>query len=152
VSPGKVSSRILLDRAAAVSSMTEQIRRLPLATFGVFADDSRNIWTVDSCLRRALEAVFDMGRHLLAKGYGAGVTEYKEIARELGARGVLGSGERELMVRLAGYRNRLVHFYHEVNPEELYQIATGRLGDVERIRDALVGWLRAHPEMTDATL
>ena len=34
----------------------------------------------DSCLRRSLEALFDIGRHILAKGYARGVTEYKEIA------------------------------------------------------------------------
>ena len=30
--------------------------------------------------------------------------------------------EADLLQILAGYRNRLVHFYHEVSVEELYEI------------------------------
>ena len=31
-----------------------------------------------------------------------------------------------------GYRNRMVHFYHEVMEEELYQILINNLADVEQ--------------------
>jgi hypothetical protein len=30
-------------------------------------------------LRRSLEALMDLGRHIVAKGFGRGVTEYREI-------------------------------------------------------------------------
>lgn len=53
---------------------------------------------------------------------------------------------------LAGYRNRLVHFYQEVSPEELYQICARQLGDLEQILRAYRGWLREHPEMLDEML
>jgi uncharacterized protein YutE (UPF0331/DUF86 family) len=50
---------------------------------------------------------------------------------------------------LAGYRNRLVHFYHEVSPDELYEICTHQLGDISRIANALQGWINAHPDDLD---
>jgi uncharacterized protein YutE (UPF0331/DUF86 family) len=53
---------------------------------------------------------------------------------------------------LAGYRNRLVHFYHEVSIDELYEICARDLGDLATIRMALVRWLTAHPEMVDEAL
>jgi uncharacterized protein YutE (UPF0331/DUF86 family) len=143
---------VLLDRAAAVSAMLDEIRKLPLGGLPEFSADTRNVWTVDSCLRRALEALFDMGRHVLAKSFASGISEYKEIARRLQTAGVLGAEEATLLERLAGYRNRLVHFYHEVNAEELYQIASRQLGDVSTLRDALLRWMRDHPHMVDAEL
>jgi uncharacterized protein YutE (UPF0331/DUF86 family) len=32
---------------------------------------------------------------------------------------------------MTGYRNRLVHFYHEVNDKELYLITKSNLADIE---------------------
>jgi uncharacterized protein YutE (UPF0331/DUF86 family) len=56
------------------------------------------------------------------------------------------------MQKLAGYRNRLVHFYHDVSANELYEICTSHLGDVEKIDNALRTWLKNHPNDLDETL
>jgi len=53
---------------------------------------------------------------------------------------------------MAGYRNRMVHFYHEISERELYGIATTELGDVDRVLGAILDWLRNHPEMLDHAL
>lgn len=93
-----------------------------------------------------------LGRHILAKGYGLGVSEYKEIAIRLHDQGVLLDKEAKMMQILAGYRNRLVHFYHEVSPEELFEICGHRLGDLELIVDAYRRWLNGHPDKLDSAL
>ena len=118
--------------------MLAEIRALPLASRAAFTADARNIWSAESCLRRALEALFDIGRHVLARGYGLGFSEYREIAAKLADCVVLSADESALLKVLAGYRNRLVHFYHEVSIDELYEICARELGDLEAIRAALV--------------
>jgi uncharacterized protein YutE (UPF0331/DUF86 family) len=50
---------------------------------------------------------------------------------------------------MAGYRNRLVHFYSAVTPEELFHIRSSRLNDIETVLSALLQWLQAHPELMD---
>ena len=74
------------------------------------------------------------------------------MARELGKAGVLGPAEANLLARMAGYRNRLVHFYHEVSVEELHEVCTQGLTDIERVLEALEEWLRTHPERLDQAL
>jgi uncharacterized protein YutE (UPF0331/DUF86 family) len=93
-----------------------------------------------------------MGRHILAKGYGLGISEYKEIAIRLQEQKIFLENEAKLLNILAGYRNRLVHFYHEVSAEELYEICTHQLGDLEAIQNAYRRWLREHPEKIDSRL
>jgi len=39
---------------------------------------------------------------------------------------------------MAGYRNRMVHFYDEITPQELYRIVTKDLGDFETFAAAAV--------------
>lgn len=106
----------------------------------------------ESCLRRALEAIFDVGRHILAKEWGLGLTEYKKIAVQLRENGVLIRDEADLLSKLAGYRNRMVHFYHEIGPEELFRFCSNDLPDLERIVTAIWGWLSSHADKLDETL
>ena len=150
--PGSISKRVVSDRLSWVERMLDEIRTLPLADEEAFFADYRNLATAESCLRRCLEALFDLGRHILAKGFGSGVSEYKEIASGLKEHGVLSEADAGLLRELAGYRNRLVHFYHEVEPKELYDICASRLADVERIAGACRDWLKSHPEVLDETL
>lgn len=152
MTPGLLSKRVVSDRLSWVERMMAEIRALPLENQATFLADRRNVWVAESCLRRALEALLDLGRHILAKGFAVGVSEYKEIATGLGDRGVLSGEEAELLRVLAGYRNRLVHFYHEVSPDELYEVCAWRLADLERIAEAYRRWLKAHPERLDEAL
>ncbi len=146
MTPSKVSRRVVADRLAWVERMVAEIRTLPLTDRDAFFADRRNLWAAESCLRRALEALLDLGRHILAKGFGIGVSEYREIAARLEEQQVLSADEAALLRTMAGYRNRLVHFYHEVSPEELYEVCAHRLGDLEQVLAAYRCWLQEHPE------
>jgi len=152
MTPGKVSKRILADRADWIRRMVAEIRNLPLESVSSFSSDKRNIWAAESCLRRSLEALLDLGRHILSKGFAKGVTEYKQIAEELGDQGVLSPENTEILRILAGFRNRMVHFYDEVTTEELYTICSNELNDVLTVLDALLDWIKANPDKIDDTL
>ena len=152
MSPGKLNKRVVGDRLAWLDKMLVEIRALPLDSYAEFLADKRNVWAAESCLRRGLEAIFDLGRHILSKGFGRGVTEYKQIASELEKAGVLSHDEARLLTTLAGYRNRLVHFYHEVSFEELYEICRHELGDLLKVRNAFLEWVASNPGQIDATL
>jgi uncharacterized protein YutE (UPF0331/DUF86 family) len=132
--------------------MVSEIRRLPLESWDAFSADKRNIWAAESCLRRALEALLDLGRHILAKCFAKGVTEYKQIAEELEKGKVLSPEKATLLRTLAGYRNRMVHFYDEITPKELYTLCSEQLDDLLIVRDAYLNWIKANPEKVDETL
>jgi uncharacterized protein YutE (UPF0331/DUF86 family) len=150
--PQKISARIVADRLDWVDKMLTELRALPLQPRDKFFADNRNVWAAESCLRRALEALFDLGRHVLAKGFAVGVSEYKEIAQGLREHKVLNAQDARLMGTLAGYRNRLVHFYHEVSAEELYEICSAQLGDLEHLAGALRQWFAENSDSLDQTL
>lgn len=144
--PSRASRRVIGDRLAIIGDMLQEIRGLPLGDQDGFFADRRNIWTADAGLRRSLEALLDIGRHILAKGYGIGVSEYKQIATGLQAQQVLSDHEARMLFRMAGYRNRLVHYYHEITPDELYTICTSQLGDIDLLADAYSRWVNSHPD------
>ena len=152
MSPGRINERIILDRLSWIDRMIDEIRSLPIADYDEFSADTRNIWSAESRLRRALEALFDIGRHILAKGFAIGATEYKQTAEDLARNDVLGTEEMNLLRMMGGYRNRLVHFYHEVSTRELYQICRENLDDVIEVRNGITSWMSANPDMIDTEL
>jgi uncharacterized protein YutE (UPF0331/DUF86 family) len=152
MTPSQLRAKVVAERADWVNRMLTNLRRLPLESYAAFRSDPRNIAAAESYLRRALEALLDLGRHILAKGFGQAITEYKDIAINLVQFSVLNQSKGDLLREVAGYRNRLVHFYHEISDQELYEICTQRLGDVEMLLKAMTDWINSHPEMIDQSI
>lgn len=147
-----IRAEIVTEKVAYVRQMVDAIRRLPLSSYADFAADTRNAAAGESYLRRAIEALFDLGRHILAKGFAKAPAEYKEIAAGLVTEGILSEQDGRKLKEIAGYRNRMVHFYDEIGQDELYHILCDHLFDIEKACDALLGWLREHPDKVDSSI
>ena len=152
MSPDKIREAVVAAKVELIEDMLAGIATLPLASEEELTADPRMLAAGESFLRRALEALLDLGRHLLAKGFGIPAAEYKAIPRELEQVGVLTPDLAARLLEMAGYRNRLIHMYDEVTPGELYQILTSHLGDVPAVLDALRHWIALYPERGDRAL
>jgi len=152
MSPGRISRRMVADRLDWINKMIGEIETLSLDSYETFASDKRNIWSAESCLRRSLEALMDLGRHIIAKGFGRGVSEYKEIASEMEKEKVLNAKDSAIFKTMAGYRNRMVHFYHEISDKELFEICSSQLSDITYISGVIKKWINDHPEFINGTL
>jgi uncharacterized protein YutE (UPF0331/DUF86 family) len=131
-----VISKLHLDKIeknlSLIQGFLSELRQLSDMTEKDFFTDRRNAAAGESCLRRSLGSVFDIGRHILAKSYGFKELEYKKIALELGERGVVEKEYAKLLLKMAGYWNRMVHLYEEVASKEIYDILKNHLSDIER--------------------
>ncbi|MCX5909661.1 MAG: DUF86 domain-containing protein [Deltaproteobacteria bacterium] len=152
MTPSQLRARIIHEKATWIQQMLASVNTLPLKSYKDFHADPRNYPAAESFVRRALEALLDLGRHILAKGFGQAVAEYKEIARSLVDLKVLNESDGDLLRQLAGYRNRLVHYYDEISEQELYEICKNRLADIESLLEAFRGWIKKHPEMIDQAI
>ncbi|HHW13822.1 MAG TPA: DUF86 domain-containing protein [Firmicutes bacterium] len=129
-----INRRLVEGRLVLLHGYLNKLERLARCSRTAFLTDDVKAGAAESYLRRALEAVFDLGRHLLVKqGAVELAAEYKGIARGLGAQGIVGPELTEKLVQMAGYRNRMVHLYHLVSDEELYRIITHDLGDLREV-------------------
>ena len=113
-----------------------------------FLSDRKNPPFVESYLRRSLEAIFDVSRHILSKTYGFKDIEYKAIARALGEKEIITKELSNVLSEMAGYRNRMVHFYKEITPEELYHIMGDNLKDIDRFTKEIVAFIKAYQQKT----
>lgn len=136
----------ILELLRFIETCLQEMKPFSTMTVEEFLSDRKNPPFVESYLRRGIEAVFDIGRHILSKTYGFKEIEYKVIAKELGERGVVTKELSDVLYTMAGYRNRMVHFYREITPEELYQITRDNLKDLDRFTKEIVSFIRAYEE------
>ena len=113
-----------------------------------FLADERNPAASESYLRRSIEAVFDIGRHILSKSFSSKSLEYKEVALEMGEKGIVSKSYAKTLLKIAGYRNRLVHFYKEITADELYEILQNDLGDIERFSQEIEKFIKKYRRMS----
>lgn len=128
-----LKTQSIIPRIDGIMKDVKKLQELGRLSEEEFSDEMKN--NFDSAklrLREALEGVFNIGAHILSRLEGGRTTEYKEIAKKLGEFGIVQkSFADEALTRMAGYRNRLTHFYAEVAPKELYQIIQNNLGDFD---------------------
>lgn len=143
-----VISRLHTDRIeknlSLIQGFLSELKNLSEIPEEEFLKDKRNPAAAESYLRRSLEAVFDIGRHILSKSYGFKELEYKKIAMGLGERGVVDMEYAGTLLKMAGYRNRMVHLYHEVAPHEIYNILQEHLSDIDRFIPEIVSFLESY--------
>jgi len=127
-----VNRTLILDRLDLLKEYLTELKKIRDLPKQQVINDSLYLAAVESYLRRSLEVIFDLGRHILAKtGKSELALEYKSIANGLMEAGIVNNNLGEKLVLMAGYRNRLVHLYNLVSKEELMEIIEHDLGDLE---------------------
>ena len=122
--------KLIEDRIGLINRSITRLQKLSSLREETFLDgDTPAI--AESYIRRSLEAIFDIGRHIIARTAGKGIVEYKEVANALGTAGVVTKDLAERLKLMAGYRNRLIHFYHEITNRELFLIVKNNLSYME---------------------
>jgi uncharacterized protein YutE (UPF0331/DUF86 family) len=82
-------------------------------------------------LQTAVEALIDIANHVVARE-GLGVPRaYSETMEILVREEVLPADRRDRFLAMVRFRNRAVHLYDAVDPEEIWRILEGDLGDFD---------------------
>ncbi len=80
-------------------------------------------------LQIAIEAVIDIC-HLLVTGLRLGLpAEEDDLFEKLARTGIISPGMKEMLKRMRGFRNILVHEYGDVDDRIVYHMVLERLGD-----------------------
>jgi uncharacterized protein YutE (UPF0331/DUF86 family) len=146
MTPTGIREEVVTERTSWIRRMLQGLEDLPLETKEAFLSDPKNVAAAESYLRRSLEALLDLGRHILAKGFGYVASEYKEIATGLVKQGIVSADNEKRIRNMAGYRNRMVHFYDEIAADELYELSRDGAKDIAQILDLILVWLSDNPD------
>lgn len=137
-----VNKSRVVSRLAFIEDALKEMIALGSMEKEVFLKDKTKVAAAESFLRRSLEAIFDVGRHILVhEGWHEYSMEYKSIAKGMAEKCIVSDNLLGKLQQMAGYRNRLVHFYHEVTSEELFQIIQEDIGDIGEIVEEIKNYI-----------
>ncbi len=131
---------LVADRAQTVRGSLARLRELGTLSLEGFRAHPDGFAVAEHHLRRALQALLDLGRHLAVKSGWGNPSNYREIFDLLERGGVLDKRLAEGGRALAGYRNRLVHDYAVVGGDELWDILRTRLDEVAELLTRLLDY------------
>jgi len=107
-----------------------ELVKLVAVTRDEFVADRARYAQTEHYFRRGLEAILTAATHILSR-VPLEAKDYTAVIEGLGKAGIVEEVFAQRNKGLAGYRNRLVHLYWEVSPEELYDTVKDHLGDFD---------------------
>jgi uncharacterized protein YutE (UPF0331/DUF86 family) len=108
----------------------EELTKLVVVTRDDFIVDRARYAQTEHYFRRGLEAILTAATHILSR-VPLEAKDYAAVIDGLGKAGIVEETFAQRNKGLAGYRNRLVHLYWEVSPEELYDTVKDHLEDFD---------------------
>jgi uncharacterized protein YutE (UPF0331/DUF86 family) len=80
----------------------------------------------------AIESTIDMCNHIISRNGFRVPEDYGDTYKVMGERGAFDVEFCEQLVKMAKFRNRLVHLYWEVDDARIYKILEENLGDFKK--------------------
>lgn len=117
------------------------LRNLRQYSWEEFIADPEHYGSAERFLQLAIEAVNDIGSHLIAALRLGSVNWYSDIPAILEEKGYIGPELREKWVRMIGFRNALVHDYLEIDRRIVYGVLQNNLQDLEELKEIFAQFL-----------
>jgi len=134
-----VDRDLLLRKLADLDQYVAQVAEFQDVTPEEYRRDWKTQRIVERTLQMAIEACLDVANHLVADRQLRVASSYAEIYDVLGEAGLLEDRLRKTMIRMARFRNILVHDYERIDPAVVIRILREDLDDFRRFREAVLG-------------
>ncbi len=126
-----IDKGLIIDRLSKIREYLKHLKELGSLSKEEFLSDYRNYGSAARTLQIAIEACLDIGHHIISRKELRRPKDYKDIFLILGDEKILPFDFSRSLVKMAKYRNRLVHLYWEITPEEIYNILQEPINDLE---------------------
>lgn len=136
-----VNEAIVLRLLGNIEGYVNDLRRADDITRDRFMSDIRSQRFVERTLQIAVEACMDVAHHIISDERWREPKSYADAFVVLVENGVLSSANAERYRLMAQFRNRVVHYYETVEPDQVYTIYRNRLGDFTDFVEAVRRWL-----------
>lgn len=95
-----------------------------------FRDSKMVYGSSERFLHLTIEALLDMGNHLISDQDLGNIDSYRDIPIILYQNEFITSEQKEIFIKIIGFRNILVHDYLDIDKETVYKIITENLSDL----------------------
>ena len=117
------------------------LKKLQRYSFKEFTADPERYGSAERFLHLAIEALIDMGNHVIADS-GLGVVNwYSDIPKIMAEKEFISSELEEKWISMIGFRNTLVHEYIDIDRKIVYDVLQNNIQDLEDLKRAFAHFL-----------
>jgi uncharacterized protein YutE (UPF0331/DUF86 family) len=109
----------------------ERMRRYGLEEF---LEEPERYGSAERFLQLAIEALLDMGSHVIAEKNLGTINQSRDIPRLFREHGYIDAVLENRWIRMIGFRNILVHEYLELDRKRVYEVLQQGLNDLRDIQ------------------
>lgn len=121
----------ILDKLRFIEGNLAKLRPFGQVPVESFADDYTKVYSARYLLQTSIEAMIDVANHIIARNGWGSPKSYAESFTILTREGILSKEMLPTYIKMARFRNRVVHLYDTVDDAEVYGIVRDHLGDFE---------------------
>ena len=124
-----------------LASYVNDLRNATDITHEKYIKDIRLQRFVERTLQISIECCFDVVHHIISdKGFRE-PDSYADAFTVLAEQGVLSQASVSEFHMMAQFRNKIVHYYEKIDPEQVYAIFKGKLQTFESFRNQIEQWI-----------
>ncbi len=136
-----VKPEVLRKRLNKLDEYIAILRTLQRYSYADFAANPQCYGSAERFLQLAIEALTDMGNHVIADDNLGNVNWHSDIPNILHSGGLITDEQRETWIRMIGFRNALVHDYVDIDRHVVYDVLQNRLDEIHAFRKVFANWL-----------
>lgn len=131
----------LKSKIARIRRNVKELKKLATLPLDTYIRDFRNTTLAERLIHVTIEAMLDIGSHIIAEESLGEPLEYRDIFVILTKAGILPKKLEKQFVSLAGLRNRIVHLYDEIDHELLHKAMQTEIDDFEIFTEVVLKFL-----------
>ncbi len=132
---------IIRKRLDALERYIAILRKLSRYSLPDFVADPEHYGSAERFLQLSVEALSDLGNHVVADLHLGEVNSYADIPDLLATHKIITAAQRAVWIRMIGFRNILVHDYLQVDRTIVHDVLQNRLDDMVGISQVFAQYL-----------
>lgn len=136
-----VRAEIIRKRLNRLDEYLAVLKKMQRYSFKEFNTDPERYGSAERFLHLAIEAVIDMGNHVIAESEFGVVNWYSDIPKILAEKEIISSELEQKWIRMIGFRNTLVHEYIDIDRKIVYDVLQNNIKDLEDLKRAFAKFL-----------
>ena len=120
--PANLEATIIIkERVKKIEEIVTELKKLKKIPKPEFLKDKKTQYASMYAMIVGIEAICDIGNHILAQYFNQAADTYKDIILLLGEVGVIPKNFSQKSAQMTDFRNILIHLYLKIDPAQVYQ-------------------------------
>lgn len=138
-----VKRETVLTRLERLDQIVTELNQYTGLTYSQYSAELRHQWVIERGLIAAAGVILDIAEHIMVAHYGEYSGTYEKSLAAIHDKGVISADTYRQLRGLGGFRNILVHLYHEIDPTQVWEHYRKALTVFPAFAREVLAWLAA---------